>query len=189
MTTGDQPRKGGPGDGAGPARPRPEPDDGPAKTRSSTARCSTRPSPEAARVGCGGRGRRGRPPGGGAGGAGRVPPTRCVGCRPSSRTTRSGSQAAGRPVARPPRHWSRSCCRCSTPWTSPRPTSVTRDGRGKALVAASGLLHGILEKEGLERIDPEGEQFDPTAHRGGRAHAGARGSRAHGIRRAPGCPR
>ena len=34
----------------------------------------------------------------------------------------------------------------------------------KALVAASGLLRGILEKEGLERIDPAGEEFDPTAH-------------------------
>ena len=34
----------------------------------------------------------------------------------------------------------------------------------RALVAASGLLHGILEKEGLERIDPAGEEFDPTAH-------------------------
>jgi len=35
---------------------------------------------------------------------------------------------------------------------------------GKALVAASGLLHGLLAKEGLERIDPTGEPFDPTAH-------------------------
>jgi molecular chaperone GrpE len=35
---------------------------------------------------------------------------------------------------------------------------------GKALVAASGLLHGLLAKEGLERIDPSGEPFDPTAH-------------------------
>ncbi len=34
----------------------------------------------------------------------------------------------------------------------------------RALVAASGLLHGILEKEGLERIDPAGQEFDPTAH-------------------------
>jgi molecular chaperone GrpE len=34
----------------------------------------------------------------------------------------------------------------------------------KALVAASGLLHGVLEKEGLERIDPVGQEFDPTAH-------------------------
>ena len=34
----------------------------------------------------------------------------------------------------------------------------------KALVAASGLLHGVLEKEGLERVDPQGEEFDPTAH-------------------------
>jgi molecular chaperone GrpE len=34
----------------------------------------------------------------------------------------------------------------------------------KALVAASSLLHGVLAKEGLERIDPIGEPFDPTAH-------------------------
>lgn len=34
----------------------------------------------------------------------------------------------------------------------------------KALVAASGLLQGILAKEGLERIDPAGEEFDPNAH-------------------------
>ncbi len=34
----------------------------------------------------------------------------------------------------------------------------------KALVAASGLLHGVLAKEGLERIDPVGEEFDPNAH-------------------------
>ena len=34
----------------------------------------------------------------------------------------------------------------------------------KALVAASGLLRGVLEKEGLERIDPQGAEFDPTAH-------------------------
>ena len=34
----------------------------------------------------------------------------------------------------------------------------------QALVAASGLLHGVLAKEGLERIDPAGEEFDPTAH-------------------------
>ncbi len=34
----------------------------------------------------------------------------------------------------------------------------------RALVAASGLLHGVLAKEGLERIDPSGEPFDPTAH-------------------------
>jgi len=35
---------------------------------------------------------------------------------------------------------------------------------GKALVAANGLLHGVLAKEGLERIDPLGEEFDPNAH-------------------------
>jgi molecular chaperone GrpE len=35
---------------------------------------------------------------------------------------------------------------------------------GKALLAASSLLHGVLSKEGLERIDPTGAAFDPTAH-------------------------
>ena len=40
----------------------------------------------------------------------------------------------------------------------------TDSDEAKALVAASGLLHGILEKEGLERIDPAGQEFDPTAH-------------------------
>ncbi len=34
----------------------------------------------------------------------------------------------------------------------------------RALVAASGLLRGVLAKEGLERIDPVGEEFDPNAH-------------------------
>jgi len=34
----------------------------------------------------------------------------------------------------------------------------------KALIAASGLLQGVLAKEGLERIDPVGREFDPTAH-------------------------
>jgi molecular chaperone GrpE len=34
----------------------------------------------------------------------------------------------------------------------------------RALVAASGLLQGVLAKEGLERIDPVGQEFDPTAH-------------------------
>ena len=40
----------------------------------------------------------------------------------------------------------------------------TDSAEAKALLAASGLLHGILEKEGLERIDPAGHEFDPTAH-------------------------
>jgi molecular chaperone GrpE len=35
---------------------------------------------------------------------------------------------------------------------------------GRALVAVSGLLRDVLSKEGLERIDPAGEVFDPTAH-------------------------
>jgi molecular chaperone GrpE len=34
----------------------------------------------------------------------------------------------------------------------------------RALVAATGLLQGVLAKEGLERIDPVGEEFDPNAH-------------------------
>jgi molecular chaperone GrpE len=34
----------------------------------------------------------------------------------------------------------------------------------KALVAAASLLQGVLGKEGLERIDPLGEQFDPNTH-------------------------
>ena len=34
----------------------------------------------------------------------------------------------------------------------------------RALVAVSGQLHDVLAKEGLERIDPLGEEFDPNAH-------------------------
>jgi molecular chaperone GrpE len=34
----------------------------------------------------------------------------------------------------------------------------------RALVAASALLNGALIKEGLERVDPLGEPFDPNAH-------------------------
>ena len=35
---------------------------------------------------------------------------------------------------------------------------------GQALVAVSSQLHDVLAKEGLERIDPVGEAFDPNAH-------------------------
>ena len=35
---------------------------------------------------------------------------------------------------------------------------------GRALVAAASQLHDTLAKEGLERIDPLGEAFDPNAH-------------------------
>ena len=35
---------------------------------------------------------------------------------------------------------------------------------GKALVASGNQLHATLAKEGLERIDPLGEEFDPNAH-------------------------
>jgi len=34
----------------------------------------------------------------------------------------------------------------------------------KALAQTRGLLLGALAKEGLERIDPIGEEFDPNAH-------------------------
>ena len=40
----------------------------------------------------------------------------------------------------------------------------TDSEEAKALVAASGLLQGVLVKEGLERIHPLGEEFDPNAH-------------------------
>jgi molecular chaperone GrpE len=35
---------------------------------------------------------------------------------------------------------------------------------GRALVAVAAQLHDTLAKEGLERIDPLGEEFDPNAH-------------------------
>jgi molecular chaperone GrpE len=35
---------------------------------------------------------------------------------------------------------------------------------GRALLAASSQLRDVLAKEGLERIDPLGEEFDPNAH-------------------------
>jgi len=35
---------------------------------------------------------------------------------------------------------------------------------GRALVAVSSQLRDVLAKEGLERIDPLGEEFDPNAH-------------------------
>jgi molecular chaperone GrpE len=35
---------------------------------------------------------------------------------------------------------------------------------GRALVAVASQLHDVLAKEGLERIDPLGETFDPNAH-------------------------
>jgi molecular chaperone GrpE len=35
---------------------------------------------------------------------------------------------------------------------------------GRALLATSSQLHDVLTKEGLERIDPTGEAFDPNAH-------------------------
>ena len=45
----------------------------------------------------------------------------------------------------------------------------------RALVAASSLLNGALEKEGLERIDPVGQPFDPNAHEAvGHLPAGAK---------------
>ncbi len=35
---------------------------------------------------------------------------------------------------------------------------------GRALAAVAGQLHDVLAKEGLERIDPVGEEFDPNTH-------------------------
>jgi molecular chaperone GrpE len=35
---------------------------------------------------------------------------------------------------------------------------------GRALMAVASQLHDVLAKEGLERVDPVGEPFDPNAH-------------------------
>lgn len=45
-------------------------------------------------------------------------------------------------------------------------THVSDPGSGdaRALLAASSLLNGALAKEGLERVDPLGQPFDPNAH-------------------------
>ena len=52
---------------------------------------------------------------------------------------------------------------------------------GRALVAASGQLRDVLAKEGLERIDPLGEEFDPNAHEAvGQVAPGAGGDGAAG---------
>ena len=68
---------------------------------------------------------------------------------------------------------------------------------GRALVAASGQLRDVLAKEGLERIDPLGEEFDPNAHEavgqvaaeaGEDAAAGPAGSEEAAAVAAPGEP-
>ena len=59
---------------------------------------------------------------------------------------------------------------------------------GKALVAASGLLHGVLAKEGLERIDPLGEEFDPNAHEAVGQVPAAVDAEPTDVGRAPGGP-
>jgi molecular chaperone GrpE len=51
---------------------------------------------------------------------------------------------------------------------------------GRALVAASSQLRDVLAKEGLERIDPIGEEFDPNAHEAvGHVPAEAEGVPSH----------
>ena len=77
-------------------------------------------------------------------------------------------------VARPPRTpprarratSSRSCCRCSTPSTSPQAHFATRRVRrgARPSTQARGLLLDTLAKEGLERIDEVGVAFDPQVH-------------------------
>ena len=83
------------------------------------------------------------------------------------------AEAAGRPGGPGGRRpWWTSCCRCSTRWTWPPTTSATPSRpTAKALVAASGLLHDVLAKEGLERIDPLGPGVRPQRPRGGRPRA------------------
>ena len=66
------------------------------------------------------------------------------------------AEDAGRAGRR--RRSSSACSRCSTPATPPWPTARPRSSR------SSAPLLGALEKEGLERIDPIGEPFDPNQH-------------------------
>jgi molecular chaperone GrpE len=55
---------------------------------------------------------------------------------------------------------------------------------GRALVAASNQLRDVLAKEGLERIDPIGEEFDPNAHEAV-GHVPAEAEGAAGARSVP----
>ena len=167
MTTGDQPRKGGPGDGAGAGTaPAPEPDDG--------AGDDTIVDGEVLDEAVAG------------GGAGGVAEAEAVEADPlevalaerdefldslrrlqaefenyKKRVAKQQADQVARAAA--------SLVEKLLPVLDALDLATAHVGdagtdEAKALVAASGLLHGILEKEGLERIDPEGEQFDPTAH-------------------------
>ena len=64
---------------------------------------------------------------------------------------------------------SSSCSRCSTPATPPSPTAPT-----DVEPIYDGAARHARASEGLERIDPEGEPFDPNRARGGAARAGRR---------------
>ncbi len=55
---------------------------------------------------------------------------------------------------------------------------------GRALLAVSSQLHDVLAKEGLERIDPLGEEFDPNAHEAV-GHLAAAEEAPRGRRRTP----
>jgi len=44
------------------------------------------------------------------------------------------------------------------------PLGDPESGDARALLAASSQLNDVLAKAGLERLDPAGEAFDPTAH-------------------------
>ena len=59
---------------------------------------------------------------------------------------------------------------------------------GKALLAASSLLHSVLSKEGLERLDPIGEEFDPTAQEAVGHLPVEEGTDGGGVPGAPGGP-
>ena len=79
---------------------------------------------------------------------------------------KAGGQAAGRsgsPGRRCP-WWTRCCPVLDTLDLATQHLGDADSADGRALLAVTSQLHDVLAKEGLERIDPLGEQFDPTAH-------------------------
>ena len=189
MTIGDEPRNGGAGEGRGPARPPPpSPTAWPATTRSSTARCSTRAAA--------------RGDGVTEAEAAEADPLevalaerdefldslRRLQAEFENYKKRVSKQQADQ-VARA----AASLVEKLLPVLDALDLATDHVGdagtdEAKALVAASGLLHGILEKEGLERIDPLGEEFDPTAHEAV-GHLPAPEGAEPTASGEPGCPR
>ena len=86
-------------------------------------------------------------------------------CRPSSRTTEAGGQAADRPAARAALLLvDKLLPVLDTLDLATAHIGDAESADGAALLAAASQLRDVLAKEGLERIDPLGEEFDPNAH-------------------------